>query len=761
MRQKKKDSSRLALIRAMIIVAVCGIAALALVVARLYEIQITNHTRFEGIALANQLRETTISAQRGAIFDVNGQMLAMSTASENVFLSPLELAEFEEHIPFIAQRLSEILDIDADFILERARRYPSQFEVIARNVSPAQSDAVRRFRQYYRIRGIYFEPSAVRNFPNNRLASHIIGIVGAENIGLEGIERRYDRYLTGVHGREVRIRNARGTDMHFSEFEDFFDARNGNNIFLTIDANVQRYVEMRLWQAVEDYDVQNGATAIAMNVNTGAILGMASYPTFDPNDFGTLSERDMRRIELIYDDEKRADEITRARFRQRRNIALSDTYEPGSVFKMITMAMALEENIADLDTYFYCYGSMEIVGRLDEDGEPIPIHCHNRFGHGRLTLDRAMQYSCNIAFIELGLRLGAERFYSYIDAFGLFERTGLDNLVESGSIWWDERTFIDPRNQSQLAAASFGQTFKVTPIQMITALAATVNGGYLMQPHMISRITDSDGNIVRVTEPTVVRQVISAESSARIRASLENAVERGTGRNAQVRGFRVGGKTGTSENIEQLTLWEDPEFKEYIVSFAGFAPADNPEIIVLVLLDTPSNESGVLIRGGTMAAPVVGNIFSDILQLHLGMLPQFTEEDLRHINIQVPRLSGQTVEAASELLLGQAFGVEIVGAGVEVTGQLPAAHSMVAPGTTVKLFAGENVPRNGVRVPCLAGMSYEQAKNALEDRGLFINTVGLLRSDPRAEVSIQSIGAELYTIIGSVVEVTLIDRRAT
>ena len=761
MRQKKKDSGRLALIRAMIIVAVCGVAALALVVARLYEIQVTNHTRFEGIALANQLRETTISAQRGAIFDANGHILAMSTASENVFLSPLELAEIEEQLPFIARALSGILDVDADFILERAGRYPSQYEVIARNVSLDQAAAVREFRQYHRIRGIYLEPSTVRSFPNNHLASHIIGIVGGENIGLEGIEHRYNNYLTGIHGREVRIRNARGADMHFSDFEDFFDARNGHNIFLTIDANVQRYIEMRLWQAVIDYDVLNGATAIAMNVNTGAILGLASYPTFDPNNFGELSEREMQRINQRYDEYQRQEALALARFRQMRNIALSDTYEPGSVFKMITMAMALEENIATLNCYFYCFGSMNIVGRLDEDGRPIPIHCHNRNGHGRLTLDQAMQYSCNIAFIELGIRLGAERFYSYIDAFGLFERTGLDNSVESNSIWWDERTFLNPQNQSQLAAAAFGQTFKITPIQMITALAATVNGGYLMQPHIVSQITDSESNIIRATEPTVVRQVISEQTSAAIRSSLENAVERGTGRNAQVRGFRVGGKTGTSENIEQLTITEDPDFKEYIVSFAGFAPADNPEIIVLLLLDTPSNQSGIIIRGGTMAAPVVGNIFSDILQMHLGILPQFTEEDLRHINIQVPRLAGMTVEAASELLDSQAFEVQVMGDGDEVTAQLPAAHSMVAPGTTVILYAGEVVPRNQVQVPCLAGMSYDQAKSALESRGLFINTVGLLRSDPRAEISIQSIGAGQYAIFGSVIEVTLIDRRAT
>ena len=761
-KRTRRERDRLVLIRALIIVAACGIIAFYFVAAELFQIQIVDNARLEGQALANQLVVDEISAQRGAIFDTNGQILAMSADTNYIFLSPLELAEHEDSLNVIVNSLSLILGVERDFVMESALRYPSEYQVIKRNVSDDDAERVREFVRENRFRGIHIRRAPMRHYPNNFLASHTIGFVGDENIGLDGIEHRYDRYLTGVHGREVRIRNALGAGLHFTEFEDFFDAQDGNNIFLTIDAQVQNYLEMGLRQAIEDYDVQNGGVGIVMNARTGAILAIASYPTFDPNDFGTISEREMERISQLYCQDERLEAFDAALRRQWRNRPLADTYEPGSVFKIMTMAMALEENIATLDCLFFCGGSIDILGRTDEYGRPIPLRCVNRHGHGWLTLDEAMQRSCNIAFVELGLRLGARDFYSYIDAFGLFDRTGLDNGAEGSSLWWSERIFFDRFNHSQLASASFGQTFKVTPIQMITSIAATINGGYLMQPHIVRQITDGDGNIIRAAEPTVVRQVVSTDTSAAIRYSLENVVSYGTGRNAQVRGFRIGGKTGTSENIEQLAnLEEDPEFKDYIVSFAGFAPADDPEVVILFFLDTPSHNTGLFISGGTMAAPAVGRLFNDILHLYLGIQPQFTEEDLKHINVRVPRLSSYSVSEAKEMLTSQGLGFTVVGDGNEVTGQAPAAHAIVAPGTTVIIYAGQPAPREQVEVPSLTRLSFDNARRTLENRGLFIRTTGLLRSDPRAEVSIQSINAGEYTPFGTVVEVTLIDRNAT
>jgi stage V sporulation protein D (sporulation-specific penicillin-binding protein) len=761
-RRTRQERDRLVLIRALVIVAACGAFAFYLIAAELFQIQIVDNARLEGQALANQLVVDQISAQRGAILDTNSQILAMSADTNYVFLSPLELAEHEDRLDYIVRNLSAILGVERDYIMENALKYPSQYQVIKRNVSDDDVERIREFNRANGFRGIYTRRTPMRHYPNNYLASHVLGFVGNDNSGLDGIERLFDRYLTGIHGREVRIRNALGAGLHFTEFEDFFDAQHGNNIFLTIDAQVQNYLEMGLRQAIADYDVQNGGVGIVMNARTGAILAIASYPTFDPNNFGAISEREMERISQIDCQDERLAAFDEVLNRQWRNRPLADTYEPGSVFKTMTMAMALEENVATLDCMFFCGGSTYILGRVDEYERPLPLLCANRNGHGWLTLDEAMQRSCNVAFVELGLMVGAHDFYSYIDAFGLFDRTGLDNSVEGSSIWWSERVFFDRRNHSQLASASFGQTFKVTPIQMITSFAATVNGGYLMQPHIVRQITDGEGNIVKAVEPTVVRQVISADTSAAVRYSLENVVMHGTGRNAQVRGFRIGGKTGTSENIEQLAnMEEDPLFKEYIVSFAGFAPADDPEVVVLFLLDTPGHNTGLFISGGTMAAPAVGRLLNDILYLYLGIQPRFTEEDLKHINVRVPRLTPLSISEAEEMLTSQGLGFTVVGGGDEVTGQAPAANSIVSPGTTVILYTGQPISREPVEVPSLTRLSFDNAIRMLENRGLFIRTTGLLRTDPRAEVSVQSVNAGEYAPFGSVIEVTLIDRNAS
>jgi len=425
------------------------------------------------------------------------------------------------------------------------------------------------------------------------------------------------------------------------------------------------------------------------------------------------------------------------------------------VFKIITFAMALEENAATLDSVFNCEGSVDVFVH----GDVSERKCWRRWGHGPLSLSSAMHNSCNVVCVQLGLRIGSQTFYKYVDAFGLFDRTGLDYGAEGRSLWWDDSVFFDRRNQSQLASASFGQTFKVTPIQMITAAAATVNGGYLMQPHIVKQITDSSGNIVEATEPTVLRQVLSRETSAAMRIMLEEVVNEGTGQNAQVRGYRVGGKTGTSENTEQLALRDedDTSNKDYIASFIGFAPADNPEIMILLLLDTPSHETGIYISGGSVAAPVVGRMLADILPMSLGILPDYTDEDIQDINVHVPRVTGMRLDdAISEL---EKFGHEftVVGEGSKVTAQLPSRNANVASGSRVIVYADAEIPRMPVTVPNLSELTYAQAKQALEDRGLFIRTGGASKSDPNALVSVQSIPAGREVLYGSIVEVTLIN----
>ena len=756
--QAKKKLRRSVLFRTLFLLAVCGVAAFAILAVRLYRLQITDKDYYESRALQSQLSGTTLTASRGSILDTNGKILAMSAAVENVFISPFEFERDNQDVGFIAIGLSRILGVSRELIEKCAENTSSQYQIIKTGVESEEALVVREFIKENSLKGIYFEPATKRYYPNNNLASQVLGFIGTDNDGLDGLEQQYDSLLTGVDGRFVRLKNARGTDMLFSGYDDYFAAQDGNNITLTIDSTIQYYVEKHLAQAVIDYDIQNGASCIAMSAKTGAILAQANYPNYDPNDFLSVSDKELEKLSAIENEDEYAEAYYAAQLRQWRNRSLADTYEPGSVFKIMTLSMAIEENVANLHDYYDCQGSIEVQGREEDE----PLHCWNIYGHGQQTLLEAMQNSCNIVSVELSQRIGARKFYEYIKAFGLFDKTGLDDNAESGSIWWDESVFFNRYNKSQLASASFGQTFKVTPIQMITAAAATINGGYLLQPYIVQQITDSSGNIIEATEPTVLRQVISAETSATVREILEGVVNDGTGKNAQVRGYRVGGKTGTSENVEQLSAEEDPDsiLKDYIVSFIGFAPADDPEIIILLLLDTPSHETGINISGGAMAAPVVGSMLADILPLCLGIKPHYTEEDLLEINVDVPRVIGRTVGEAQALLDEMGFYFRVDGDGDSVTGQLPAPNAYVASGTTVVLYTDKDAPKEQVTVPPLSDMSYSAAKQSLESLGLFIRTTGAPKSDSRAAVSVQSIPASELTAYGSVVEVTLINKDA-
>ncbi|MCL2151378.1 MAG: penicillin-binding transpeptidase domain-containing protein [Oscillospiraceae bacterium] len=753
---KKKTAqkpSRAMLVRTVFLLAICGVAAFIILASRLYEIQISSNGKYEAQALEAQLRQETVTASRGTIYDANGKILAMSAAVENVFISPFEINRDSRDVNLIADGLSTILDVPYASILEKAAKIESQYQIIKMKVESDEAGQVREFIKEHGLSGIYLEPNSKRYYPNNNLASQILGFVGTENRGLDGLEQRYNDYLTGVDGRAVSLRNAKGTDLLFTEFNDYYEARDGFDITLTIDSSIQYFVEKHLEKAIVDYDVLNGAICIAMNPKTGAILAMANYPNFDPNDYQKLSEASAEKLSVIEDEEKYTEALHKAQYQQWRNRSLADTYEPGSVFKIITLSMALEEGIATSNSSFVCTGSKDILGREEDQ----PVRCWRRWGHGPQTLVEAMQNSCNIACVEMGLKLGAQTFYKYIDAFGLREKTGLDNSAEGWSQWWADSVFFAKYNKSQLASASFGQTFTVTPIQMITAAAAAINGGYLMKPYYVKQVADSNGNIIEATEPTVRRQVISSETSATVRGILESVVKNGTATNAQIRGYSVGGKTGTSENVVQIALSGDNAPKDYIVSFLGFAPADNPEIVILLLLDTPSRSTGIYISGGSMAAPVVGNMLADILPLCLNIMPKYTEDDIKDINVNMPRITNISVEEAKDLLWNMGLAYTVVGEGDSVTGQLPAPNACIASGLAAILYADEEVPRETVTVPLITGLKYVSAKQALENKGLFIRTTGAPKSDSKVVVSVQSIPPGQEVAYGSVIEVTLID----
>ena len=551
-----------------------------------------------------------------------------------------------------------------------------------------------------------------------------------------------------------------GTELLFSQFEEYYPGEDGFDVVTTIDETIQYYVEKHLKQAVADYDIQNGAGAIAMDVNTGQILAMASLGGYDLNDFLAVSDADMAIINAAETEEERAQLLSQAQARQWRNKALSDTYEPGSTFKIITLAMALEEGVVSLNDSFYCPGTVNVIGRTS------PIRCWKSGGHGSQNLTQAAQHSCNVAFVNIGQRVGAERFYDYCEAFGFLTMTGNDdeNLTattgidlsgESGSIWWSKNTFCSPKNLSQLAAASFGQTFTITPLQLICAVSACVNGGNLMQPYVVRQLLNPDGTVAYERAPKLVRQVISESTSRKLCQILEQVVgdqSEGTGRNAAVTGYRIGGKTGTSEKV---SLEDKTGQKEYIVSFIGFAPADDPQIALLVFLDTPSNKSGVYVSGGQMAAPVVGRMLADILP-YMGVEPSLPEG--AGDDAAVPMLLELSLEEAKQRLSDCSLDYRCIGWGDTVTGQLPAAGTAIASGSQVILyFGGAQVSPNMETVPELSGLSYDQARDTLSRLGLFVSTRSPVNASSGQVISSQSVPAGTAADHGCVVEVTLID----
>lgn len=773
---KAASPNSMMLRRTLFLLIVCGIVAFLVLVIRLFKLQIIDHEFYETKAITNQVREVTVNAQRGTIYDANGKILAMSASTESVYISPVELNRYDLKDytkEFIAENLAEILDVDYQSILDKMGDSKSWYKTIARQLEPEVSEKVRAFKNEYELVGVHLEEDSKRYYPYSSLAAHVIGFVGSENKGLAGLESLYNEKLSGINGRVVRAKNAAGTDMMFTSFEDYYDAVDGGDMTTTIDSTIQYYLEKHLEQAVADYDIQNGAGAIAMNVKTGAILGMASLGNFDLNNYQIISDEaqaliDSETASITDPDEasaKRASMINDAQQLMWRNKTISDTYEPGSTFKIITLSMALNENAVSESGDFYCGGSVPVLGRSADN----PVKCWKAGGHGSQTLTQALQHSCNVAFVKIGDAVGAEKFYEYCEAFGFFEssenkkaslsgKTGIDLLGEARSLWWSEETFEDPNNKSQLAAASFGQTFTITPLQLITAVSACCNGGYLMKPYTVEEITDPEsGEVLYEGGPTVVRQVISEETSAKVCHMLEQVVgdpKEGTGKNAYVAGYRIGGKTGTSTNTQKEAT---TGVKEYIVSFLGVAPMDDPEIAVLVFLDNPSSKSGIYVSGGNMGAPTVGKIFADILP-YMGFEPEYSEEEKTTIDRSVPGIEGLSLEEAVAKLTESGFTYRTIGTGAVVTDQLPAENSIIAAGSQVIIYCDSTPSASLETMPDLTNLSYSIARQRLAAYGLYIRASGPVLEPDKVLVTNQSVAAGTALEHGTVIQVTVTDK---
>ena len=703
--------------RVMLTAFVLGIAAFVPMVAQLYSLMVVQYDYYSALALRNQTRSTAVTADRGTIYDRNLNILAFSENRENVYLDPHELKQSKADIPAIASFLSGVLDKDADWIVQQAGDLRRRYKQVGSCIPEETAAQIRDYIQANNVSGIHIEPTSVRVYPGGTLAAQVIGFTNASNEGTEGIEASYNRYLSGSAGRVITTKGNNEMDMPFS-FERFQASKKGADVILTLDSTVQQCLEKQLAAAIDRYDVQNGAFGLVMNCQTGEILAMATLGSYDPNNYLEIAdEKTALHLQSLLDSGAPQEEYSKAladaRWKQWRNRVLSDGYEPGSTFKVLTMAAALDCGAINLTTPFYCRGAEQIPGRSQL------LHCWRSAGHGAEQTPQALQNSCNIAFAHIALKLGGERFYDYIQRFGILEKTGIDLAGESKGVFFDKKliTDTDKWGTASLTSGSFGQTFKITPLQLVRAIASVVNGGNLLEPYIVSEVVDADGVTLLRQEPTVVRTTISKQTSDTMRELIRSVVTEGTAKNANVAGFSIGGKTGTSEKIDVFDE-NGQRVLDKIVSFVGIAPMENPEYIVLAALDTPSRSTGIYISGGVMAAPTVGAIMADILP-YLGV-ERSTEAD----PVILSDLSGMTMKEAKAALKDTKLTLVSQGEGETITGQLPAAGQQLAPDSQVLVYLGEPTQSRLVTVPDFTGMNRQQASQAAGQLGLSIIPLG-------------------------------------
>lgn len=687
------------------------VVLLAALICRIGYWQVVRGGEMKEAVLRQQTGQTAINASRGTIYDRNQKVLAESATVNTVVCNPQQIKK-DGGANIVASRLAEILNMDADDILEKITKN-NQFQYIKKRITVEEADAIKALKDSSvdkemakLFSGIYFEEDSKRYYQYN-IASHIIGFTGYDNNGIQGIELTFDDYLMGRAGSILSAKTASGSTTAY-QYEEDYDAQKGDDVVLTIDETIQSVLEKYLEQACIENELKEGACGIVMNPQTGEILAMATKPDFDLNKPTDLSRFEKYAIEMddvfkaaqSEDDETSNNAVAAIRNKMWRNKALSDTYEPGSTFKILTAAMALEEGAVNLNSHFYCPGSKKVADRT--------IRCHKAGGHGGEDFAQGVINSCNVVFMDLGLKLGSAKFQEYFNAFGLTKKTGIELIGESGSVYYHGKM-----SETDIATSSFGQGFSITPMQLITAISAVVNGGNLMKPQIVKEIRNS-GGIVKSFYPEVVNRVISEETSATMRNILERVVgdANGTGKNAYIKGYRIGGKTGTSEKGRNNN--------KRIASFVGFAPADDPQIICLVMFDEPQVANKY---GGTIAAPVVGSVIEETLE-YMGVERQYTEEEAQSVSVTVPDLRELSVTVAKESIDSKRLNIKVVGGGDTVLDQLPKPGVNIGENSTIIVYTEARDETKKVSVPDVTGLTVSQAKKRLEDAGLNFEIAG-------------------------------------
>ena len=728
--------------RTFVLMLIMGILMFVLLFFRLYDLQITRHEELQGKAVSQQTRRTVVTASRGTIYDASGNILAISASAETIILSPLEIdqAVNSKTTPVswtkdsLAAGLADILGKDAASIRKRMENTESQYEVIQLRAEEDVAAKVRAYVDENDIVGVHLVADSKRYYPYGSLAAQVIGFVGTENTGLYGLEAYYEEELEGQSGLVISAKDKAENDMLYT-YEQYFAAKDGGDLTLTLDATIQYYLEKGMESMLDKFSAANGAAGVVLNAKTGGIMAMASYPNYDLNDFSTVQDKTL--LERI---ERKESTLADMQLLQWRNKALNDTYEPGSTFKILTLAAALEEGVVDKTTTVNCGGSVTISG--------YTIHCSNKNGHGLQTLVQSVGNSCNPAFINYGLRVGNEKFYQYMESFGLMNTTGVDLGGEAVGVFASPSSFT----QLDLACYAFGQNFTVTPLGLIAAQAACVNGGYLHTPYLVERITDSEGSVVYRHDDTPVRQVISEETSATVRECLEYVVASGTGKNGQVAGYRIGGKTGTADKGQT---------GDVVVSFLCFAPADDPQVIMLITMDTPSRATGVYVSGGNMVAPTASSVMSEILP-YLGIEPSYSAEELLGMDTTVPNVIGMSVDEAKAKLKERVLSCRVEGDGDTITDQTPAGGAIIPGKSVVILYANEKKSTDKCVVPTLLGRTPSEANAVAVNAGLLIRFSGTTGSESSSiRVLSQNLEAGTEVDAGTVITVQLGDTSVT
>lgn len=731
------------------------VLAMIYVSAQMYKVAVRESEKYQALANSQQFRSATVKANRGTIYDRNGQVLAQSVTVYTVFVDPRTFAERDKGVDttvkeeksngeeveykvnreeFIVDTLSETLDMEPEEIRQRLYKN-NAYQVVKTGVEKSEATFILKEMARMGITSVGATPTAKRYYPQNDLAANVIGHLHYDGYGIYGLEAYYNDYLTGTDGKIISARDASGTEFQY-KYKQSYDAKDGYTLYTNLDATIQYYTEKALESAVTSNAAKHKGSAIVMNCKTGQIIAMATDPDYNLNEpaeiFDEKTAKALADIKNTSTDEAYKEARSNAWNLQWTNKAISSLYFPGSVFKVITGSAALEEDAISLSDTFYCNGSVKVSGQ--------ELHCWiTQGGHGSQGFVKAMTNSCNPAFVNIGQKLGAKAFCQYFEAYGLTEKTGIDLPAEASSIYvpYSRMSLLD------LSVSSFGQANKITPIQMITAYAAVVNGGYLVTPYIVDKIVDSDGNVVKQFEPTIKRQVISEETSQTMRQTLESVVTVNSRSNAYIKGYHIGGKSGTSQKLD-----ENPKGNTYVSSYCAFYPADDPEIIMLVMVDEPTNG---LYYGSAVAAPVVSEVFTEILP-YLGYYAEYTEEELEDLEVNVPKIEGATLEKAKNTARSLGFELEVIGNGDTVVKQVPSRGNKMPKGCRIIAYTEENYEEEMVYVPDLTGYSLSKANQKLASLGLNLMPLGGAAQKAGAECSGVMNYKEQYVQKGTIIE---------